>query len=77
MWNAHQNGKQTIRQLSEQTHLSTSSIKRRLRKIERVWTQPDWKRQTGYVHLDVTYWGHNWGVMLALDDATQKTRSMI
>ena len=25
-----------------------------------------------YVHLDVTYWGHNWGVMLALDDATNK-----
>ena len=24
----------------------------------------------GYVHIDATYWGHNWGVMLALDDAT-------
>ena len=72
MWTAYQNGKQTIRQLSEQTHLSTSSIKRRLCKIECVWTQPDLTGQTGYVHLDVTYWGHNWGVMLALDDATNK-----
>ena len=68
MWNAYQNGKQTIRQLSEQTHLSVSSIKRRLRKIERVWTQPDLTGKTGYIHLDVTYWG----VMLALDDTTNK-----
>ena len=22
----------------------------------------------GFVHLDATYWGHNWGVMLALDN---------
>ena len=72
MWTAYQNGKQTVRQLSEQTHLSTSSVKRRLRKVERVWTQPDLTGQTGYVHLDVTYWGHNWGVMLALDDTTNK-----
>ena len=72
MWNAYQNGKQTIRQLEEQNHLSTSSIKRRLRKIECVWTQPDLTGQTGYVHLDVTYWGHNWGVILALDDTTNK-----
>lgn len=70
MWNAYQTGKQMIRQLAEQNHLSTSSIKRRLRKIECVWTQPDLTGQTGYIHLDVTYWGHNWGAMLALDDAT-------
>ena len=72
MWNAYQNGKQTIRQLAEQTRLSTSSIKRRLRKIECVWAQPDLTGLTGYVHLDVTYWGHNWGVMLALDETTNK-----
>ena len=72
MWNAYQNGKQTICQIAEQTHLSTSSIKRRLRKIECVWTQPNLSGQTGYVHLDVTYWGHNRSVMLALDDTTNK-----
>lgn len=72
MWNAYQNGKQTIRQLAEQTRLSTSSIKRRLRKIECVWAQPDLTGLTGYVHLDVTYLGHNWGVMLALDETTNK-----
>lgn len=24
------------------------------------------------MHLDVTYWGHNWGVLLALDDASSR-----
>lgn len=72
MWNAYQNGKQTISQLAEHNHLSTSFIKRRLRKIECIWTQPDLTGLTGYVHLDVTYWGHNWGVMLALDETTNK-----
>ena len=72
IWNAYQNDKQTICQIAEQNHLSTSSVKRRLRKIERVSTQPDLSGQTGYVHLDVTYWGHNRGVMLALDDTTNK-----
>lgn len=72
MWNAYQNGKQTISQLAEHNHLSTSSIKRRLRKIECIWTQPDLIGQMGYVHLDVTYWEHNWGVILALDETTNK-----
>ena len=72
MWTAYQNGKQTISQLAEQNQMSVSSVKRRLRKIERVWVQPDLTGQTGYVHLDVTYWGHNWGVILALDDTTNK-----
>lgn len=34
IWNAYQNDKQTICQIAEQNHLSTSSVKRRLRKIE-------------------------------------------
>lgn len=72
MWNAYPNGKQTISQLAEHNHLSTSSIKRRLRKIECIWTQPDLTGLTGYVHLDVTYWGYNWGVILALDETTNK-----
>ncbi len=72
MWNTYQNDKQTFCQIAEQNHLSTSSVKRRLCKIECVWTQSDLTGQTGYVHLDVTYWGHNRGVMLTLDDTTNK-----
>ena len=51
MWNAYKNGKQTISQLAEHNHLSTSSIKRRLRKIECIWIQPDLIGLMGYVHL--------------------------
>ena len=72
IWNDYQNHKQTIQQLAELNHLSSSSIKRKLSKLELNWQQPDLSGQSGYVHLDVTYWGHNWGVLLALDDATSK-----
>lgn len=72
LWEAYTNGKQTIYELASIYRKSPSSIKRRLRDIERVWVQPNLSGQSGYVHLDATYWGHNWGVMLALDDATNK-----
>ncbi len=38
--------------------------------LTKEWVQPDLSRHSGYVHLDATYWGHNWGVFLALDDAS-------
>lgn len=72
LWEAYTNGKQTIYELASIYRKCPSSIKRRLHDIERVWEQPDLSGQSGYVHLDATYWGHNWGVMLALDDATNK-----
>ena len=70
LWNSYQKGKQTIRELAEQHKISTSSIKRRLRSIEYVWHQPDLRGKSGFVHLDATYWGHNRGLMLALDEQT-------
>lgn len=70
IWDAYQNGKQTIQELAEQYMVSASSIKRRLRFIEHVWYQPDLTDMSGFIHLDATYWGHNWGIMLAVDDKT-------
>lgn len=70
IWEAYLNGKQTIHELAERYKVSTSSIKRRLRLIEHVWYQPDLTGMSGFVHLDATYWGHNWGIMLALDEET-------
>ncbi len=72
LWNAYQNHKQTIQQLAKQRNISPSSVKRQLQRIERKWEQPTLVGQSRFVHLDVTYWGHNWGVLLALDDATGK-----
>lgn len=72
LWNAYQNHKQTIQQIADLHHISASSVKRKLRCIEYKWQQPNIAGLSGYVHLDVTYWGHQWGVLLALDDATCK-----
>lgn len=67
LWRLYLESKQTIKELSAMFKLSESTIKRRLRNITKEWTQPPLSGG-GYVHLDVTYWGHNWGVILALDE---------
>lgn len=69
LWRNYQEGKQTISELAAAHGVSDSTIKRRLREIEKDWVQPQ-LAGGGYVHLDATYWGHNWGVMLALDESS-------
>ena len=71
LWRSYQEGKQTISELAAAHGVSDSTIKRRLREIEKVWVQPQLSG-SGYVHLDATYWGHNWGVLLALDESSGK-----
>ena len=69
LWKLYQSNKQTVSDLAEAFGVSDSTIKRRLRNVSMEWEQPT-VEGSGYVHLDATYWGHNWGVMLGLDDAT-------
>lgn len=69
LWSSYQNGKQTIAELANLFDTSESSIKRRLRAIRQDWVQPILSG-SGFVHLDASYWGHNWGVMLAVDSAS-------
>lgn len=57
--------------IAEHYGVSPSTIKRRLSNIRIRWSQPQISGG-GYVHLDTTYWGHNWGVLLALDNASRK-----
>lgn len=76
IWNEYLEGKQTITEIAERYHVSTSTVQRMLRKHVLEWKQPDLWGYTGYVHLDATYWGHNWGVMLGIDDATGKVLYM-
>ena len=71
LWNAYQNGKQTVSELSATHGVSPSTIKRRLRDVKKTWVQPRLSG-SGFVHLDGTYWGHNWGVMLGLDEESGK-----
>ena len=71
LWNAYQQEKQTIKELSERYGMSIATIKRRLHDIKREWEQPPLSGE-GFVHLDVTYWGRSFGVLLALDNQTGK-----
>ena len=69
LWTLYQDNKQTVKELSRQLGVSESTIKRHLRNVSIEWEQPPLSGG-GFVHLDATYWGHNWGIMLALDDST-------
>lgn len=71
LWKLYQENKQTFKELSELLGVSESTVKRRVRNVSIEWEQPPLSGG-GFVHLDATYWGHNWGIMLALDDATGK-----
>lgn len=71
LWNAYQQEKQTIKELSVRFGKSVSTIKRRLHGIKREWVHPPLFGE-GFVHLDVTYWGRCFGVLLALDNQTGK-----
>ena len=70
LWNAYQQEKQTIEELSKRFGKSVSTVKRRLHDIKREWEQPPPSGGEGFVHLDVTYWGRSFGVLLALDNQT-------
>ena len=71
LWEAYLQEKQTINELSARFGISVSTVKRRLHDINREWVQPSLSGE-GFVHLDVTYWGRNFGVLLALDSQTGK-----
>ena len=69
LWNAYQQEKQTIKELSMRFGKSIATIKRRLHDIKREWVNPPLSGE-GFVDLDVTYWGRSFGVLLALDNRT-------
>lgn len=70
IWSNYLEGKQTISEIAQSYHVSPSTIKRLLRKITFEWKQPSLFGRSGFVHLDATYWGRNWGIILALDEET-------
>ena len=72
LWTLYQAKKQTIVEIAASSGKSPLTVKRRLRGIAIKWEQPHLDGMSGFVHLDVTYWGRNWGVLLALDDATSR-----
>ena len=69
LWEAYQQQKQTIKELSERFDMSVATVKRRLHDIKRELVHPPLSG-SGFLHLDTTYWGRSFGVLLALDHAT-------
>ena len=69
LWQQYLSNKQTVAELAVTYGVSDSTIKRCLHNVSQEWVQPPIEGG-GFVHLDATYWGHNWGIMLGLDDAT-------
>jgi len=69
LWEAYQQQKQTIKELSERFGMSVATVNRRLHDIKREWVHPPLSG-SGFLHLDTTYWGRSFGVLLALDHAT-------
>ena len=72
LWSLYQDGKQTMAELAEKHRISQSTIKRRIREVAIGWDQPS-LTGSGFLHLDTTYWGHNCGVLLGLDEETGLT----
>jgi len=69
LWRSYHQDKQTIAELSSRFRISVSTVKRRLRGIKCEWVQPP-LCGGGFVHMDVTYWGRGFGVLLAIDSQT-------
>jgi len=71
LWHLYLDRKQTIAELSDQYGVSVSTVQRRMHDINIEWKNPPLEGG-GFIHIDVTYWGHNWGVLAALDCETGK-----
>ena len=71
VWELYMDKKQSISDIAEYYNVSVSTVKRKLSGVETSWVQPE-IAGSGYVHFDVTYWGHNWGVLLAVDHCSGK-----
>ena len=72
VWQEYLEGKQTLVEIAARHNVSVSTIQRILRQRVIEWEQPCLWGYMGYVHLDATYWGHNWGILLAIDEETGK-----
>ena len=69
--NVYLQEKQTVKELSVRYGISVATIKHKLHNIKREWFHSRLSGE-GFVHLDVTYWGRGFGVLLAQDSQTGK-----
>lgn len=67
LWTQYSDNKQTYAELAQTHNVSVSTIQRRLKDVEKAWENKP-LAGAGYVHLDATYWGRGWGILLAIDE---------
>ncbi len=68
----YQERKQTLAEIAFVAGVSRMTVHRKLKTLKIEWKQPELQGLSGYVHLDTTYWGRNWGVLLGWDDASSR-----
>jgi len=71
LWQQYHSHKQTIRELSDRYGVSESTIKRHLHAVKEEFKCKDFPRN-GTVLLDTTYFGRDWGVVVAMDSTSGK-----
>lgn len=69
VWEHYLHGKQTVAEISAQSGVSPSTIKRQLATVSFKWEQPTVSGE-GVVHMDATYFGRNTGVLVALESGS-------
>lgn len=69
IWNAYQVEKCTINEIAARYGISESTVKRRLREVN-TNNELSELSGSGFVHIDATYWGRGWGIILAIDSST-------
>ena len=67
LWDLYRSG-MTYEEIGRQAGVSASTVKRKLKGVKEEYTAP--RLNGGVVHLDVTYWGRNKGLILAIDSET-------
>ena len=68
-WYEYLVNKQTYKDIGVRYGVSESTVKRKIRLITEEW-QPDIPRKKGFLLLDTTYFGRNWGVLVAMEAQT-------
>ena len=71
LWQDYHSHKQTIRELAERYGVSESTIKRRLHTVKEEFACDNFPC-SGTILLDTTYFGHDWGVVVAMDSTSRK-----
>ncbi len=68
-WREYLRNKQTYQEISNRYGVSSSTVKRKIATIVEEW-HPVIPQKVGFLLIDTTYFGRNWGVLVAMDAET-------